>query len=155
MTATLGQLIRQRRMDLGLTQEELAERVGDGMRQAEISRLERDRVGLPRRNRMEQIARALDVPLGVLLARSGWVGAQDAFPSAEGPQEPEEREIATERVAVLQYNGSAVTNDVPHLSDAISRARELALRTEDAIRQAQVSFDSARRSLDRRNGGGT
>ncbi len=49
--------------------------MGDGVRQAEISRLERDRVTLPRRQRLEQIARALDVPIGELLVRSGWAGA--------------------------------------------------------------------------------
>ena len=36
---TLGQTIRLRRDELGLTQEKLAERVGNGVRQAEISRL--------------------------------------------------------------------------------------------------------------------
>lgn len=64
-------------MELDLTQEELAERVGEGVRQSEISRLERNRVTLPRRQRMEQIAVALDIPVGVLLARSGWVGAEE------------------------------------------------------------------------------
>lgn len=76
MVATLGQLIRERRMELNLTQEELAERVGPGVRQSEISRLERNRVTLPRRHRMEELAQALDIPIGVLLARSGWAGAE-------------------------------------------------------------------------------
>ena len=73
---TLGKFIQRRRAELGLTQEQLAELVGGGVRQAEISRLEHDRVTLPRRQRLEQLARALDVPLGELLARSGWVGAE-------------------------------------------------------------------------------
>jgi transcriptional regulator with XRE-family HTH domain len=73
---TLGKFIRRRRAELGLTQEELAERVGEGVRQSEISRLENDRVILPRRQRLESIAEALDVPIGVLLARSGWAGAE-------------------------------------------------------------------------------
>ncbi len=76
MAPTLGQLIRERRMELNLTQEELAERVGEGVRQSEISRLEKNRVSLPRRQRMEQIAEALDIPVGVLLSRSGWAGAE-------------------------------------------------------------------------------
>ena len=76
MAVTLGQLIRERRMELNLTQEELAERVGEGVRQSEISRLERNRVTLPRRHRMEEIALALEIPVGVLLARSGWAGAE-------------------------------------------------------------------------------
>ncbi len=74
---TLGKFIRRRREELGLTQEALAELVGDGVRQAEISRLENDRIVLPRRQRLEQIADALEVPIGVLLARSGWVGAEE------------------------------------------------------------------------------
>src|SRR5688572_25380151 len=76
---TLGQVIRTRRLELGLTQEELAERIGEGIRQAEVSRLEHDRVVLPRRARLERIASALDIPPGELLARSGWAGA-DAVP---------------------------------------------------------------------------
>jgi len=63
-------------MELGLTQEELAERVGDAVRQAEISRLEHDKVSLPRRPRLEQLAKALDLPIGLLLSSSGWVGAE-------------------------------------------------------------------------------
>jgi len=73
--ATLGQVIQKRRTELNLTQEELAERVGDGIRQAGISRLEHDRIGLPRRERLARIAKALDLPLGVLLVQSGWMGA--------------------------------------------------------------------------------
>jgi transcriptional regulator with XRE-family HTH domain len=72
---TLGAFIRRRRLELGLTQETLAEMIGGGVRQAEISRLEHDRVTLPRRQRLEQIATALEVPIGELLVRSGWTGA--------------------------------------------------------------------------------
>ena len=74
---TLGMTIRARRIELGLTQEELAGRVGGRLRQSEISRLERDVVTLPRRPRLEAIAAALDLPVGELLARSGWVGANE------------------------------------------------------------------------------
>lgn len=55
MTYTLGQFIRKRRVELGLTQEQLADRVGDTMRQSEMSRLESDRVSLPRRDRLESL----------------------------------------------------------------------------------------------------
>jgi transcriptional regulator with XRE-family HTH domain len=85
---TLGEFIQRRRVELGLTQEQLAELVGGGVRQAEISRLEHDRVTLPRRQRLEQISRALDVPLGELLARSGWVGAE-AIGTASVPADNE------------------------------------------------------------------
>jgi transcriptional regulator with XRE-family HTH domain len=76
MPSTLAQLIRERRQDLGLTQEELAERLGPTVRQTEISRLESGRIALPRRLRMEQLARALQLPLGTLLLGSGWAGAE-------------------------------------------------------------------------------
>lgn len=79
---SLGQTIRQRRIELGLTQEELAERIGDGVRQSEVSRLERDRILLPRRERLERIAEAIQMTVGELLAQSGWAGA--SFPRDEG-----------------------------------------------------------------------
>jgi transcriptional regulator with XRE-family HTH domain len=40
MSTSLGAFIRERRHQLGLSQEELAERIGNTMRQAEVSRLE-------------------------------------------------------------------------------------------------------------------
>lgn len=79
---SLGQFIRSRRRELGLTQEQLAARVGEHVAQAEISRLERDKIALPRRPRMEHLAFALQIPLGVLLARSGWTDADDIPASA-------------------------------------------------------------------------
>jgi transcriptional regulator with XRE-family HTH domain len=85
---TLGQAIRSRRLELDLTQEELAERIGDNVRQAEVSRLERDRVTLPRRRRLERIAAALDLPLGELLAKAGWAGAATAFSTSSEPPVP-------------------------------------------------------------------
>ena len=74
----LGTFIRERRFDLGLTQEQLAERVGPTVRQAEISRLERGQVVMPRRQKMEHIAAALDVTLGDLLHSSGWLTDNEA-----------------------------------------------------------------------------
>jgi transcriptional regulator with XRE-family HTH domain len=72
---TLGTFIRMRRIALGLSQEQLAERMSDivhYVRQSEISRLELDKVTLPRRDRLVALGRALNVPVGVLLALSGW-----------------------------------------------------------------------------------
>jgi transcriptional regulator with XRE-family HTH domain len=98
---TLGKFIQRRRVELGLTQEQLAELVGGGVRQAEISRLEHDRVTLPRRQRLEQIARALDVPIGELLARSGWVGAEVIeAASAPGAGEVEHLQTRNEELEV-------------------------------------------------------
>ena len=69
----LGAFIRERRIELGLSQEDLAERIGPTVRRAEISRLERGNVVLPRRGRLERIAAALDVSLGTLLLYSEWL----------------------------------------------------------------------------------
>ena len=67
----LGQVVRNRRIALGLTQEELAIRIGEGTRQADISRFENSGVSLPHPKRLEQLAAVLDLPLSDLLARSG------------------------------------------------------------------------------------
>jgi transcriptional regulator with XRE-family HTH domain len=91
--ATLGETIRARREELGLTQEQLAERIGENARQADISRLEHDGVTLPRRERLEGLAAALDLDLGVLLSRSGWVGADRVIASAEPAVEPNPVEL--------------------------------------------------------------
>lgn len=64
---TLGALIRQRRLAMGLTQEQLASRIGGVVRQSDISRLESDRIGLPRRERLQCIASALEVSVNDLL----------------------------------------------------------------------------------------
>lgn len=75
-TGTLGAVIRERRRDLGMSQEVLARRVSElttsNMRQSDISRLERSGAALPRQQRLEGWAQALEVPLGDLLACSGW-----------------------------------------------------------------------------------
>ena len=50
-SVTLGDAIRARRLELGWTQEELAERIAVGdetFRQSDVSRLERGKVALPR-----------------------------------------------------------------------------------------------------------
>jgi transcriptional regulator with XRE-family HTH domain len=83
MSTSLGAFVRERRHDLGLTQEQLAERIGETVRQAEISRLEQGRISLPRRDRMEHLAAALEVSLGELLVRSGWMEEGDDLPERD------------------------------------------------------------------------
>ena len=75
---TLGQFIRANRLALGMTQEDLAERIGDAVQQSDISRLERDHIALPRRDRLEAIAEALEVSLGDLLMSTGWLEIEHA-----------------------------------------------------------------------------
>jgi len=66
---TLGRFIRRRRIELGMTQEQMAFLIGETVRQSEVSRLENDRITLPRRERLERIAEVLGVPVGELLVR--------------------------------------------------------------------------------------
>jgi len=80
--SALGVVIRRRRRELGWTQEELAERIStddEYVRQSEISRIESGKIDLPRRDRLIRLAEVLDLPLGELLARSGWAGAERYF----------------------------------------------------------------------------
>jgi transcriptional regulator with XRE-family HTH domain len=70
--APLGNYIRQRREELGLSQEGLAERVGGSYGQSEISRLECGHIELPRLGTLVSLAAALEVPVGNLLIASGW-----------------------------------------------------------------------------------
>lgn len=72
MTRALGLVVRARRRELGLTQEQFAELLGEGVRQSEVSRLERGHVSLPRRERLLRIGEVLDVPVGKLLMLTAW-----------------------------------------------------------------------------------
>lgn len=139
--ATLGEAVRFRRCQLGLTQEQLAERIGDGVRQAEISRLETGRVALPRRERLARIAAALDLSLGELLVRSGWDGAEAAF----------RQERSSTTAAVPPPAGSPVsegTTDqrpkpVTRLRDAIVRAKVTQTEAARALDRARATYDAA------------
>ena len=110
-------------MELGLTQEALAERIGEGVRQADVSRLENDRIMLPRRDRLERLAEALDVPLGVLLARSGWAGADEGMAAAL---------IAATPVTALSLPGVAA-DQVPAAVEILNQVKVLVEQVEAMI----------------------
>ena len=98
---SLGSVIRARRIELGLTQAELAERISDIdqlVRASDISRLEHDGVELPRRERLERLSAALDLPIGLLLARSGWAKAGLATRSSHDRQDRSSEDPATSGV---------------------------------------------------------
>ncbi len=103
--------------------------VGGGVRQAEISRLEHDRVTLPRRQRLEQIASALDVPLGELLVRSGWTGAGEIDAQNEDHQdEIDELRAMNEE---LQSRAERLESTVGVLATS-----NVALRTQIAVAES-------------------
>jgi len=72
MSATLGTYIRDRWQDLGLSQEQLAERVSETYSQADVSRLERGITELPRLETLSMLSGAREVPVGNLLIAAGW-----------------------------------------------------------------------------------
>ena len=73
---SLGEAIRLRRLDLGMSQEELAEQIGPDVRQSDVSRLERGKIVFPRLERLNQIASALGLSVGALLTDAGWFTAE-------------------------------------------------------------------------------
>ena len=116
---TLGQFIRTNRLAMGLTQEQLANQVGEGIRQSDISRLEQERVEFPRRERLEAIAAALDVTLGDLLISTGWLEIEHAqmLEQIKDDEEPDS-DVLDDAMAVL----SAAKEMVAETANLLVRA---------------------------------
>ena len=139
---SLGSAILQRRMELGLTQAALAVRVatcGDwGFRQSDISRLERGIVTLPHFTRMRSLAAALELPVGELLAKSGWTGAEEAFPPTH-PQPAASVKAGPEETSKPQ------AHPVPHptaTSDEIQLLRQEIVSLREAVEMLQETIAS-------------
>jgi transcriptional regulator with XRE-family HTH domain len=136
MPVRLGNFIRERRQELGLTQEQLAERIGDTVRQAEVSRLENDRISLPRRDRLRAIANALEVSVGELLIRTGWMDEEadlDALEAAAGLGASD---------AVVEPPDPNAAAELVSVKAALAAALEMLDRTSDALEQTQEALDS-------------
>jgi len=152
---SLGTVIRTRRLELGLTQEQLAELIGDGVIQADVSRLELDRIGLPRRPRLKAIAAALGLPIGELLMCSTWASTvpetsetgalvslvrqhagSNGSRGATGAGHPEEGEGGGSQATILKQS-------LDHLSAALLLTQRLRRQTD-----ARDGYD--RRSMDLR-----
>ena len=138
-TQSLGQFIRQRRQDLGLTQEDLAERIGTTARQAEVSRLENDRISLPRRMRMVAIATALEVSLGELLVRTGWMDEDLLGKSTEVEGDTLPVDTAWEVLVPTELDDLLL----PELVLLLERISE----AEDSVTAAGVTLDTARKAV--------
>lgn len=136
---TLGTFIRERRKQLGLTQEQLAERVADGVRQSEISRLEHDRVTLPRRDRLEQLAAALDVSIGELLLRTGWMN--------EGDQLAVELQAAPDTFPDRDGVDAIALQNLTTLVDTVFAVQEMVAEASIKLEQAEQSINSLMTSL--------
>ncbi len=81
---SLGEAIRLRRLELGMSQEELAELIGPDVRQSDVSRLERGKILFPRLERLNQIATALGLSIGALLIEAGWFTDEESARFAQG-----------------------------------------------------------------------
>ncbi len=77
VTEGLGALVRRRRIELGLRQEDLAERLGKD--QSYVSSLERGRFRVPGRDVFDDLAAALNVPVIELAEAAGTAVAQSVF----------------------------------------------------------------------------
>ena len=139
-SSSLGQYISERRRDLGLTQEQLAERVDENVRQSDISRLERDKVTLPRRDRLGLLADALEVSLGDLLVRSGWMTTGDGM-DQNLEQDAADQAAATVTPAVL------TVDDVRTLVQVIETTRALVAATLDSLVAADAALDRTLHAL--------
>ena len=129
----LGNFIRERRQDLNLTQEELAERIGGSASQAEISRLERGAIILPRRARLDALAAALEISIGALLTHSGWLTQEEGD------------DVDAESVSSPQSDTAglmAMLREVEHLRTTLFTVIEQVGVLEQTVR---ASLGSARR----------
>jgi transcriptional regulator with XRE-family HTH domain len=112
--AALGAVVRARRIELGWTQEYLAERIsadGEYVRQSEISRIENGRIALPRRERLERIAEVLGLSLGELLASSGWTGAELHFHPLSDGGAPADSTVDTDQIAAFRQYLSGMRDE--------------------------------------------
>jgi transcriptional regulator with XRE-family HTH domain len=158
---TFGQVIRERRIELGLTQEQLAERIGEHVRQSDISRMERDYIMLPRRDRLEALAEALEVTPGYLLMHSGWITreererldapllptpppVEDATPISPAPL-PDQGDLPDMHAPRFRAIGTGAT-DLSPLHEVLERARIEQERTGNLLRKTVATIESARRT---------
>jgi transcriptional regulator with XRE-family HTH domain len=146
---SLGAVIRQRRLELGWTQEELAQRIStddEYVRQSEISRIENGKVELPRRERLLRLAEVLELPAGELLARSGWAEAGRYFST---PTRQNNGDIVVETV-----QPATLPEPVPDVSEEqplfIQRSRQhLAAYVPDAMAEFRRALALLRSESDR------
>lgn len=133
MSGALGRLIRARRREMGLTQEEFAELLGEEMRQSEISRLERGHVSQPRPERLQRIAEVLDIPVGELLLQTAWAEQEpdEAVPahaeSGAALSTPAQRSPMDEAMESAQ----ATIKQTRRILESLGGEDDLAPRTSD------------------------
>jgi transcriptional regulator with XRE-family HTH domain len=144
---TLGEAIRARRRELGWSQEELAHRMIDHgdvtFRQSDVSRLERGKVDLPHRDRLEHMATVLGLSLGELLARSGWSGWGDRSMGPIAPANAEAPGVAPAAALQARTPAEWTPSEEPaqgnaRLWEALAQARRTIVRSEQVLKQSEA-----------------
>jgi transcriptional regulator with XRE-family HTH domain len=152
---SLGAVIRARRIALILTQEQLADRIG--VRQSDVSRPERGCVELPRRQRLEAIATALEMPVGELLLQSRWYGADGALTATASPltKRGERTSSVTPAEALAAVTGepTLVSQLVAELRKATARAQETLATSEQLRSNVQTRWEQRGTMFETNNGG--
>ena len=137
----LGRYVRARRRELGLTQTDLAERLG--YVQERISLLENGKYGLPSVTSLKALADALQVTLAVVLREADIPVGEVAFWQSTDPAAP-----------ALSIPGHDRRNDGHHLAAECNRLRAEMEGTEQrvsALEQRMLAADALREQLtDRR-----
>jgi len=131
MYTAIGNYIRERRQDLGLSQEQLAERVGGSYCQSDVSRIERGLIELPRFSTLVRLAASLEVPVGNLLVASGWF---DDDHLVARPQY-----VGQERPDTLEMVFAEIEAELQTIENLENEARERANRLRTMIRDLRVT----------------
>lgn len=134
MDKTLGQYILERRKALGLTQEQIADRMGHNVRQSEISRLERNHVMLPRRQRLELLAAALETTIADLLGKTEWI--------SHGHELPDDLIAALEDVPLKDAEGIAL-DTLATLVIAVTELRKTVELVDRKLDEVDQTISSA------------
>lgn len=111
----LGTTVRQRRVELGLSQVQLAERMGGETQQSDISRIERGLLPWPRPQLLQSLAAALYMTVLELITRSGWM-TQEELERYQGTP------VATVDKPLVVFGQFEVGDDAP-IREALSPKR--------------------------------
>ena len=145
MHSAFGAYIRERRKDVGLSQEQLAERMGGACTQSDISRIERGLVQLPRMTTLVNLAASLEVSVGDLLIAAGWF-EDELVISSLAPAVAEQDTLETV-LAVIEAELDTI-RDLEH--QATSRSDRL----RNMIAQVKATMGGAEASTDHHHDGG-
>jgi transcriptional regulator with XRE-family HTH domain len=143
----LGSFVRQRRLELHLTQQELADRVG--YVQERISLLENGKYGLPSLPALADLAYALDTPLPRLLIAVGYPAdmvSAKADPSSTDVRKGGEPSTIISRVRSLREESARLIAGIEHLQVRLGTAGEQ-MQAVDGLREQMAERQQRMQTL--------